>query len=303
MNTLISQEADSRLVHELADTAEELINQHDKVARKWDPQDVVPWENAINYNPTIEWSPDIYPLEQGVRSALYINELTEINLPYYTNTLLKHAPDGHPLTEWSRRWTAEEWRHSDAILNWIRLTGAYNPHEMEIGRVAQMKSGDVPQPDSTIELICYTIMQELATAVAHRNTAKHLDKELGGKKMLGIVAGDEMLHHRFYLELGKAALQIDPDTMMIAFKNQYIGFDMPGQSIPNFALHAQAIAKADIYSEKHFHEDVVMPVIKELGLFAIEGLRDDGIMAQQRIMSRSRRFEKRLKRASENEKE
>jgi acyl-[acyl-carrier-protein] desaturase len=300
LNTPISQEADRRIVHELSATAEELIHQHDKVARTWDSQDVVPWDNAVIYNPSLKWSPEIYPLDQGVRSALYVNELTEINLPYYTNTLLKNAPDNHPLVEWSRRWTAEEWRHSDAILNWIRLTGAYNPQDMEAGRVAQMKSGDVPQPATTIELICYTIMQELATAVAHRNTAKHLDKERGGKKMLGIVAGDEMLHHRFYLELGKAALQIDPDTVMVAFKNQYIGFDMPGQSIPNFGMHAQAIAKADIYSEKHFHEEVVMPVIKELGLFAIEGLRDDGQMAQERIMSRTRRFEKRLLRAAES---
>jgi acyl-[acyl-carrier-protein] desaturase len=301
LNSPINPEADKRLVHELSATAEELIHQHDKVARTWDSQDVVPWENAVNYNPSFEWSPEIYPLEQGVRSALFVNELTEINLPYYTNTLLMHAPDNHPLVEWSRRWTSEEWRHSDAILNWIRLTGAYDPHEMETGRVAQMRSGDVPQPGSTAELICYTIMQELATAVAHRNTAKHLDKERGGRKILGIVAGDEMLHHRFYLELGKAALQIDPDTMMVAFKNQYLDFAMPGLSIPNFAEHAQAIARADIYSEKHFHEEVVMPVIKSLGLFAIEGLSSEAAQAQERIMGRSSRFERRLQKMADKE--
>ena len=118
--------------------------------------------------------------------------------------------------------------------------------------------------------------------------------------MLGIVAGDEMLHHRFYLELGKAALQIDPDTMMLAFRNQYMNFDMPGLSIPNFTDHAQAIADADIYSEKHFHEEVVMPVIRSLGLFAIEGLSDEARQAQERIMGRTRRFERRLQKTAEN---
>jgi len=299
VNSPINPEADKRLVHELAATAEDLINQHLVVERTWDPQDLVPWENAITYNPSHGWSREIYPLNQGVRSAIYIGELTEENLPYYTNVLLQHAPKGHPLEEWSRIWTAEEWRHSDVIRNWNRMTGAFNPHEMEVGRVIQMKSGDVPQPESTAELICYTSLQELATGVAHRNTSKHLDRELGGKKVFGTVAGDEMLHHRFYLELARAAFQIDPDTMMLAFRNTYMNFDMPGLSIPNFTEHAQAIADADIYSEKHFQNEVVMPVIRSLGLFAIEGLSDEARQAQERIMGRTRRFERRLQKETE----
>ena len=293
-NTEIDQKRDAILVSELRETAELLINQHLSVARTWDPSDLVPWDNAVNYNPAMEWNEEVYPLSDGVRSALYVNELTEINLPYYTSTLLSNAPKDHPLTDWSRIWTSEEWRHSDAMLNFIRLTGAFNPAELEKGRVAQMRSGDVPIPNSTAELISYVIMQELATAVAHRNTAKQIPKEFGGKKMLGIVAGDEMLHHKFYLELGKAALQIDPDLMMIAFKNQYINFDMPGQSIPDFNKHALAIAEADIYSEKHFHEEVVKPVLNALGLLAIEGLSDEARLAQDRIASRYNRFARRL---------
>ena len=294
----IDQNQDARLVEDLRETTEKLINVHLSTARNWDPAEMVPWENAPNFNPKMTWNEEIYPLNDGIRSALYVNELTEINLPYYTNTLLSNAPKDHPLNEWSRIWTAEEWRHSDAMLNFIRLSGAFDPAVLELGRVEQMKSGDVPMPSSTAELISYTIMQELATAVAHRNTAKQISKDLGGKKMLGIVAGDEMLHHKFYLELGKAALQLNPDLMMVAFKNQYINFDMPGQSIPNFDVHARAIADAGIYSEVHFHSEVVKPVIEALGLFAIEGLNDDGRAAQERIMGRFQRFERRISKES-----
>lgn len=298
--TKIDSERDARMVHELRETTENLINLHLQAARPWDPQEYVPWENAPNYNPKMEWNEDVYPLSQGVRSALFVNELTEINLPYYTNTLLANAPTDHPLTDWSRIWTSEEWRHSDAMLNFIRLTGAFDPAELERGRVSQMRSGDVPTPNSTAELISYVIMQELATAVAHRNTAKHIPKELGGKKMLGIVAGDEVLHHKFYLELGRAAFAIDPDLMMIAFKNQYIGFDMPGQSIPEFTRHAKAIADEGIYSEKHFHLEVVRPVINALGILAIEdGLSDEGRLAQDRIAGRYSRFSRRLEKEAE----
>jgi len=296
----IEPERDARLVHELRDVTEKLINQHLEVARTWDPQEVVPWENAPNYNPKMEWSEDVYPLPQGVRSALYVNELTEINLPYYTNELLSNAPEDHPLTDWSRIWTSEEWRHGDAMLNFIRLSGAFDPAELERGRISQMRSGDVPRAGSTAELISYVIMQELATAVAHRNTAKYIPKELGGKKLLGIVAGDEMLHHKFYLELGKAAIAIDPDLMVRAFKNQYFGFEMPGQSIPDFDIHAKAIAQADIYSDRHFHEEVVRPVITALGILAIdEGLSDEAKNAQNRVADRYNRFSRRLAKMDE----
>jgi hypothetical protein len=46
-----------------------------------------------------------------------------------------------------------------------------------------------------------------------------------------------------------------------------------------------------------------MPVIKSLGLFAIEGLSSEAARAQERIMSRSSRFERRLKKTAEKENE
>ena len=88
--------------------------------------------------------------------------------------------------------------------------------------------------------------------------------------------------------------------MVRAFKNQYFGFEMPGQSIPDFDIHAKAIAQADIYSDRHFHEEVVRPVITALGILAIEeGLSDEAKNAQNRVADRYNRFSRRLAKMDE----
>lgn len=266
----IDPDRDRALLYELAEPARALFEVHLDNTRNWYPHEAIPFDMARTFNKANPWHPEEYPLDQAVRSAIYVNLLTEDNLPYYTRTVLDDLPLDHPLQEWGRQWTAEEWRHSAVIRGWVLATRALDPKQLEDARMIQMGVGEVPQPPSFAELIVYTSLQELATHIAHRNTGRRLDKERNGKKVMALVAGDEILHHEFYSGLAAEGFKIDPETMILATLRQ-LRFRMPGTGIPDFKQHSLSIADAGIYDLNLFLNQVVRPTFAK---WNIDGIAD-----------------------------
>lgn len=266
----ISPERDAALLQELREPIAGLLDAHLENAKVWYPEEFIPYDQGRTFIPGYQWYPEEYPLPDGVRSALYVNTLTEDNLPYYSALIVGMAGDrDHPFAVWARRWTAEEDRHSHVMRGWIETTRAIDPRWLEDGRMAQMSKGEVPQPGTFAELLAYTSLQELATQVAHRNTLRQLP-DGSGKRMLGIVAGDEGRHYEFYVGAAEAGFEADPSTMMVALAKQLRGFKMPGTGIIDFERHSQAIADAGIYGPVHFLDHVVLPVIERLDIARYE---------------------------------
>ena len=58
-------------------------------------------------------------MADGLRSALLVNLLTEDNLPHYFRAIDQIFGADGPWGEWSRRWTAEEGRHSIVIRDYL----------------------------------------------------------------------------------------------------------------------------------------------------------------------------------------
>jgi acyl-[acyl-carrier-protein] desaturase len=276
-------QVDYRLLHDLAEPATALLERHLEVTKSWYPFEDIPFQDSRPFSHSGEWDPSEYPLADGVRSALIVNLLTEDNLPYYTTTLLGAVHADHPLSEWSRRWTAEEWRHGAAIRDWILATRAVDPYQLERDRMVQMTGGIVPESPCAAEMFAYVSFQELATQVAHRNTARHLDRERQGKIVMSKVAGDEGLHHAFYRDLVAEALRINPNYMMVSIQRQLRSFKMPGQGIPGFAEHEVAIALSGIFDAEQFLEAVVKPTLDAWDIDSIEGLDESGEKARAKI--------------------
>lgn len=273
---------DRALVEELAEPAAALFERHLSVTKQWYPFEDVPWDHATDFSKD-EWDEGVYPLSEGVRSALIVNLLTEDNLPYYTHALLQSVPANHPLREWAGRWTAEEWRHSAAMRDWVLATRALDPWRLEDDRMVQMTTGIVPQSETIAETLAYVAFQELATQVAHRNTGQALDRTLRGKKIMSQIAGDEGLHHAFYRDLASAAIERDPNLMVVAIYRQLRSFSMPGQGIPGFAEHEQVIAAAGIFDAEQYLNQVVLPTLAAWNLDELEGLDTDAERARVRI--------------------
>lgn len=274
---------ETELLAELREPVEKLVHRHYENTKTWYPHEAVPFSAARDFNDANPWYAEDHEITDGVRSAIYVNLLTEDNLPHYTHTILNRSPANHPLNEWTRRWTAEEGRHSIIIREWVHATRALEPRALEDGRMVQVSGGMVPEPKTVTDMLAYTAFQELATNVAHRNTGRKLGKEFGGSKVMALVAGDEKLHYEFYRDAAVACLEIDPSQMVLSIWKQLRNFAMPGTGIPGFEDHSMAIAREGIFDARQYKDQVVVPVLNHFDLEHVEGLSEEAEKARTKI--------------------
>ena len=280
------------LLQELEPTAERLLNEHLAKSKEWFPHEQVPWSRGRDFVPGEEWDPSEVELDDAVRSSLFVNLLTEDNLPYYFRTIESMFGADSAWGEWSRRWTAEEGRHSIVIRDYLTVTRALDPVELERARMAQVSGGQVPQPETPQDGFIYVALQELATRLAHFNTAEKLD-DPAGKKVMKKVASDENRHHLFYRDLASAAFELDPSGMMLAAERQVRTFEMPGTGIKDFGRHAKAIADAGIYDMGIHHDKILDPiVVRHWDIENVSGLSDEAEIARDKLLKRIERIGK-----------
>ncbi|HVF32353.1 MAG TPA: acyl-ACP desaturase [Acidimicrobiales bacterium] len=287
---------DRALLEELEPVAARLYDRHDKTAKEWFPHTLVPWSRGRDFEPGVEWEPDELAPPPPVRSALFVNLLTEDNLPYYSMEIHEMFGAGGAWGEWARRWTAEEGRHSIVMRDWMTVTRAIDPVDLERGRMAQVCGGIVPHPQTAIRGLVYVTLQELATRISHYNTGKFLTDKFG-EDIMKRVAADENLHYLFYRDMATAALELEPSQTVLAIEAEVREFAMPGVGIPDFEAHAKAIAKHQIYDMQIHHEKILVPVV--LNHWKVEeltGLTPEAEVARDRLVVRIARIGKAARR-------
>lgn len=278
------------LLSELEPVTARLLDRHLAQSKEWFPHQLVPYSQGRDFEPGYEWSPDDTSLPADVRSSLFVNLLTEDNLPYYFRTIEAMFGRDSAWGEWSRRWTAEEGRHSIVIRDYLTVTRALDPVGLERARMAQVSCGQVPEPETPQEGLVYVALQELATRIAHHNTGKMIADPVGYDVMKR-VASDENRHHLFYRDLCTAALEIDPSGMVLAIEQQVREFEMPGTGIIDFETHARAIAKAGIYDFQIHHAQILVPVVlRQWGVEDLTGLDDEAESARDALVKRIERI-------------
>ena len=278
------------LLHELTPTVETLLERHVASAKEWFPHELVPWGRGRDFEAGWEWSPADTELSDEVRSSLFVNLLTEDNLPYYFRTIEAMFGRDSEWGEWGRRWTAEEGRHSIVIRDYLTVTRQLDPVALERARMAQVTCGQVPEPDLPHDGLVYVSLQELATRIAHHNTGKQLDDPVGYEVMKR-VATDENRHYLFYRDATSAALELDPSGMVQAIERQVRCFEMPGTGIVDFEHHARAIARAGIYDFQIHHDQILAPVVlRHWGVEHLTGLTDEAERARDVLLKRIERI-------------
>ncbi len=276
-----------RFLHDLESTAATLLDRHLSSAKEWFPHELVPYERGRQFEPGWQWtdeSPTGVSPNENVRSALFLNLLTEDNLPYYFRDIERTFGANGAWGEWVRRWTAEEGRHAIVIRDYLTVTRAIDPVALERGRMAQVSGGETPTPDSPEGGMLYVTLQELATRVAHRNTGKLLD-DPAGYEVMARVAADENLHYLFYRDLASAGFDLDASRMVLALEDVVSNFAMPGTGIPDYSKHSARTAAAGIYDLEQHHAQVLVPVLfRHWRLDALEGLSAAAEAARDRII-------------------
>src|SRR3954447_782516 len=137
----------SDLLHELEPTVEALLERHLSATKEWFPHEVVPWSLGRDFAGDERWDAEEHPVPDAVRSALFVNLLTEDNLPYYFSTINRMFGADGAWGSWARRWTAEEGPHSIAIRDYLTVPRLLDPRELERARMHQVGTGVVPEPD------------------------------------------------------------------------------------------------------------------------------------------------------------
>jgi acyl-[acyl-carrier-protein] desaturase len=273
------------LVVELEPTVAHLLERHAQKSKEWFPHQLVPWSQGRDFEPDWEWTPEESTLPDDVRSSLFVNLLTEDNLPYYFRTIEAMFGRDTAWGEWVRRWTAEEGRHSIVIRDYLTVTRTIDPVHLERARMAQVQCGEVPEPPTPHDGLVYVALQELATRIAHHNTGKRIDDPVGYDVMKR-VAADENHHYLFYRDLTTAALELDPSGVVRAMERQVREFEMPGTGILDFGSHARAIAKAGIYDFQIHHDQILVPVvINHWQIEKLEGLTPEAEKARDGLVT------------------
>ena len=271
---------DLDLLRELEPVVEKYMNRHLSVHKPWNPHDYIPWSDGKNFYALggQDWEPGQSKLTDVAQVAMVQNLMTEDNLPsYHREIAMSFGMDG-AWGQWVNRWTAEENRHGIALRDYLLVTRAVDPVELEKLRLevvnrgfspGQNKQGDLLS-ENLFDSIVYVTFQELATRVSHRNTGRACNEAIADQ-LLAKISQDENLHMIFYRDVTEAGLEIDPNKAMHALHRVLRNFKMPGFSVPEFRRKAVMIAVGGVYDPRIHLDEVVMPVLKKWRIFE----RDD----------------------------
>jgi acyl-[acyl-carrier-protein] desaturase len=271
------------LLRDLEPTVEVNLNRHLATAKEWFPHEYVPWSQGRDFDGVLNgvaWDPSQSKLSSVARTSLIVNLLTEDNLPSYHHEIAALFGRDGAWGTWVHRWTAEEGRHGIAIRDYLLTTRAVDPVELERARMTHMASGFVSNHTAqALHSIAYVSFQELATRVAHRNTGRVSGDPICDQ-LLARVAADENLHMLFYRNLLGAAFDLAPDATMRAVCDVVKEFQMPGHGIENFGRKSVQIATAGIYDLRIHRDEVLGPVLRQLGVFERSDFSGEGEKAR-----------------------
>ncbi|MEX2324356.1 MAG: acyl-ACP desaturase [Nitriliruptoraceae bacterium] len=265
--------SDRELLAELEPVADEQLRAHEKIADEWFPHDYIPYSMGRDFD-TDPWTPDQSRLTGVAQIAFEVNLMTEDNLPSYHREIYDMFAKGDGAwINWVHRWTAEEGRHSIVLRDYLVVTRAIDPYELERARMNQVMGGYDRDNKGALTGMAYVAFQELATRVSHRNTGRYSQDPVADRIMARI-AKDENLHMRFYRDMMSAAMHVDPSAAVEAIVDEVIGFEMPGAGMRNFLTKSAQIANAGIYDLRIHHDDIVWPLLRHWNVFGLEGLDD-----------------------------
>ena len=274
-----------RLLVELEPVVVGEIDRHVTQARDWYPHEYVPWSEGRTFAGVLEgqaWEPSEQKFSEAARAALIVNLLTEDNLPSYHFEIASNFGRDGAWGEWVHRWTAEEDRHAQVIRDYLTVTRAVDPNELEDLRMKHMQTGFTALHPGMLGGLAYVSFQELATRVSHRNTGRATGDPVA-EQMFARIALDENLHMIFYRNMMGAALEAAPDESMGAIRDVVLDFKMPGHDIPGFQRKAVQIAVEGIYDIRQHRDEVLMPVLRHWKVFDRDNFGPEGEKARDQV--------------------
>lgn len=225
--------------------------------RRWNVFKDIPWHEA---NPLS--SPEVAQCTETFGAV-------EMYLPDFTAKLLVMIRRSRGRAWFHINWGYEESKHSLALETWLLASG----HRSEAQRNAFVDSllgqeWELPF-DHPRQMVCYTMIQELATFWNYRNLEKFAVQEKDNALVtaLRLISVDERVHYNFFRNTVKEWMKFDEAGTIEDLKYVFDNFTMPGHAqIPGYDERARILARTGIYGPREYIKLVKNPVLQDLGL-------------------------------------
>lgn len=225
--------------------------------RRWNVFKDIPWHEA---NPSSS---------EEMAQCTETFGAVEMYLPDFTAKLLLMIRRSRGRAWFHVNWGYEESKHALALETWLLASG----HRSEDQRKAFEESllgqeWELPF-DHPRQMVCYTMIQELATFWNYRNLEKFAAQEKDNALVtaLRLISVDERVHYNFFRNTVKEWMKYDEAGTIEDLKYVFEHFTMPGHAqIPGYEDRARILAKTGIYGPREYVKLVKNPVLQDLGL-------------------------------------
>lgn len=225
--------------------------------RRWNMFRDIHWEEA---NPDTSET-----LAQCVETFCAV----EMYLPDFTAKLLTMVRRSRGRSWFHVNWGYEESKHSLTLEAWLLASGHRTEEQRKQTEQALLDQEWELPFDHPRQMVCYTMIQELATFWNYRNLEKVAahEKDWALVGALRLISVDERVHYNFYKQAVLEWMKHDDRGTVEDVKYVFDNFTMPGHSqIPNYEQAARVLAKSGVYGPREYIKLVKNPVLEDLGL-------------------------------------
>jgi acyl-[acyl-carrier-protein] desaturase len=193
----------------------------------------------------------------------------ELYLPDYVWKLMAKYRSSRGWAWFYANWGYEESKHSRALEDWLLRSGSRTDEQMaDLQGKVFAHEWNVPQ-DHPVAMICYAMVQELATGLNYRNLRRHVDQQGDPalSKLLGLLSVDEQSHHNFFLQAVQLFLRYDRADTLRQLHRVMHNFAMPAiYELADSRKRVEEIKALKIFDDFTYLKQVYLPILEALGV-------------------------------------
>jgi acyl-[acyl-carrier-protein] desaturase len=226
--------------------------------RRWSLRDDIPW-NQCNPN-----------LPPAIADVVETFCAVEMFLPDYLAKTIPGVRTMRGRSWFFANWGYEESKHSMALEDWLLKSRMRSDEQLtDLHADVVAHEWDVPY-DNNRFMVCYTLVQEIATWLHYVNLRRIVVAEDGCpalEKVLTLISVDERAHFEFFRRMTLIYLEHDREGTLAALRHVVNTFRMPAvHMLTDSRRRIQDVKELRIFDEGIYIEQVVGPILDRLGL-------------------------------------
>jgi acyl-[acyl-carrier-protein] desaturase len=226
--------------------------------RRWSVRDHIPWDQCNR------------SLNPAIADAVETFCAVEMYLPDYLGKLIPQVRSNRGRSWMLANWGYEESKHSTVFGDWLLRSGMRSDEQMADLESTVFSHEWQPPWDNARAMVCYTMVQELATWLHYHNLRGRLEAEGGDAALdraLQLVAIDERAHYDFFRKLVALYLEDDREGTLEQLRRVVNYFAMPAvHLLADSRKRMNEVKALRIFDYDIYYYQVFEPIVKALGL-------------------------------------